>query len=327
MRAAVALDGKLVMSREHAKPVPQEGEVLVRVTRAGICDTDLQILQGYMGFRGVLGHEFVGVAQSGKFAGRRITSEINCSCARCEMCQGGLSNHCPNRTVLGILGHDGAFADYLAVPERNLHVVPNEIGVDEAVFIEPLAAAFQIPRQVQVDKRSKVLVLGDGKLGILVAQVLKAQGCQVLVAGKYPEKLRIVERLGAATELIGQLRRVRAYNVVVDCTGSPTGLPAALEFVRPRGTIVLKTTVATGTELHLAPIVIDEITLVGSRCGPFATAIEALRTKRIEVASLVQDIYRLTDAAQAIEAAAQPGATKILLAVDEAVPSIKRLKG
>lgn len=327
MRAAIVSDGKLSVSREHPRPVPQEGEVLVRVTRAGICDTDLQILQGYMGFRGVLGHEFVGVAQSGKFAGKRVAAEINCSCARCDICQGGLSNHCPNRTVLGIMGHDGAFADYIAVPERNLHVVPSEIGVDEAVFIEPLAAAFQIPRQVPVDKRAKVLVLGDGKLGILVAQVLKAQGCQVQVAGKYPDKLRIVERLGVATELVGQLRRVRSYNVVVDCTGSPTGLPTALEFVRPRGTIVLKTTVATPTGLHLAPIVIDEITLVGSRCGPFGTAIEALRAKRIDVASLVQDIYRLTDAVQAVEAAAQPGATKILLAVDETVPSIKRLKG
>jgi len=328
MRAVTVADGKLAFTRDHPRPSPEAslGEVLVRVERAGICDTDLQLIKGYMNFRGVLGHEFVGVAQSGSYAGRRVAAEINCSCARCEMCTGGLANHCPNRTVLGILNHDGAFADYIAVPERNLHVVPGEIGVDEAVFIEPLAAACQIPRQVPLDKRTRALVLGDGKLGNLVAQVLRNHGCQVLVAGKHPEKLRIIERLGVGTEQINQLRRVRNYTLVVDCTGSPTGIATALELVRPRGTIVLKTTVAHAAELQLAPIVIDEITLVGSRCGPFPIAIEALRAKKVEVAPLIQDIYRLTDAAQAIEAAGQPGATKILLAIDESLPSIKRLK-
>jgi threonine dehydrogenase-like Zn-dependent dehydrogenase len=326
MRAVTLADGKLTVMRDYVRPVPAAGEVLVRVERAGICDTDLQLIKGYMGFRGVLGHEFVGVAQSGSFAGRRVAAEINCSCARCDMCMGGLSNHCPNRSVLGILSHDGGFADYVAVPERNLHVVPNEIGVDEAVFIEPLAAACQIPRQVPIDKRTRALVLGDGKLGNLVAQVLRNHGCQVLVAGKYAEKLRIIERLGVGTELISQLRRVRNYNLVVDCTGSPTGITTALEFVRPRGTIVLKTTVAHAAELQLAPVVIDEITLVGSRCGPFPAAIEALRAKKVEVAPLIQDIYRLGDAAAGLEAAGQAGATKIVLAIDEAIPSIKRLK-
>ena len=327
MRAVTVADGKLALSREYPRPIPGEGEVLVRVQRAGICDTDLQILAGYMGFQGVLGHEFVGVAQSGSFAGRRVAGEINCSCTRCEMCQGGLGSHCPNRSVVGISGHDGAFADYVALPERNLHVVPSEISPDEAVFVEPLAAAFQIPRQVPADKRTRVLVLGDGKLGNLVAQVLKIHGCQVLVAGKYPEKLRILERLGVGTELIGQLRRVRHYNLVVDCTGSPAGLATALGFVRPRGMIVLKTTVAEPSELKLAAIVVDEITVVGSRCGPFGTAIDALRTKRVEVASLIQDVYRLGEAAQAFESARQPGATKILFAIDESLPSLKRIKG
>jgi threonine dehydrogenase-like Zn-dependent dehydrogenase len=326
MRAVRVVDGTLQVSRDAPRPLPREGEVLVRVLRAGICDTDLQILRGYMGFQGVLGHELVGVPQSGSFAGQRVAAEINCSCARCELCQGGLSNHCPNRTVLGILGHDGAFADFVAVPERNLHVVPKEISTDEAVFIEPLAAAFQIPRQVPVDKRTRALVLGDGKLGNLVAQVLKGHGCQVVVAGKHPEKLRLIDRLGIGTELITELRRVRNYGLVVDCTGSPRGLETALELVRPRGTVVLKTTVASATELRLAPIVIDEITLVGSRCGPFPAAIEGLRTKRIEVASWIQDIYRLQDAAHAINAASQPGAMKILLAMDEGEPSIKRIR-
>jgi threonine dehydrogenase-like Zn-dependent dehydrogenase len=326
MRAVAMTETGVSVSREYPRPKAGEGEVLVRVLRAGICDTDLQIMRGYMGFRGILGHEFVGVAQSGSYSGRRVASEINVSCARCEMCQGGLANHCPTRTVLGILGHDGAFADYVAVPERNLHVVPTEIGVDEAVFIEPLAAAFQIPRQIPIDRRAKTLVLGDGKLGNLVAQVLKSLGCQVLVAGKHPEKLRIIERLGVGTELVNDLRRVRNYGLVIDCTGSPTGLPAALEFVRPRGVIVLKTTVAATIDLTAAPIVIDEITVIGSRCGPFPTAIEALRSKKIEVAPLIHDVYRLTDATAALDAASQNGSLKILLAVDEATPSIKRIR-
>src|SRR5262245_2506197 len=326
MRALTVTDNGVMLAREYPKPRAGEGEVLVRVLRAGICETDLQILRGYMGFRGVLGHEFVGVAQSGAYAGRRVASEINLSCSRCDMCQGGLANHCPNRTVLGILGHDGAVADYVAVPERNLHVVPNEIGVDEAVFIEPLAAAFQIPRQIPLDRRTKALVLGDGKLGNLVSQVLKSLGCQVLVAGKHPEKLRIIERLGVGTELINDLRRVRNYGLVIDCTGSGTGLPTALEFVRPRGTVVLKTTVASPINLTAAPIVIDEINIVGSRCGPFPTAIEALKSKKVEVASLVHDVYRLTDATQALDAASQHGSLKILLAVDESAPSIKRIR-
>jgi threonine dehydrogenase-like Zn-dependent dehydrogenase len=327
MRAVTVNDGRLAVVREYPRPQPANGEVLIRVQRAGICATDLQILRGYMGFRGVLGHEFVGIAQSGVHAGRRVAAEINVSCARCELCQSGLANHCPNRTVLGILGHDGAFADFVAVPERNLHVVPTDVAVDEAVFIEPLAAAFQIPRQVPVDRRAKVLVLGDGKLGNLVAQVLKLSGCQVLVAGKHTEKLRIIERLGIGAELVSELRRVRNYGLVVDCTGSPSGLSTALEFVRPRGTIVLKTTIVSPAELMLAPIVIDEITLVGSRCGPFPTAIDALRNKKIEVASLIQDVYRLSDAAQAMQAAAQTGTLKVLLAVDETAPSIKRIRG
>ncbi len=327
MRAVKVADGRLEVSRDYLRPTPRDGEVLVRVERAGICETDLQILKGYMGFRGVLGHEFVGVAQSGSFAGRRVAAEINCSCAKCDLCLGGLANHCPQRTVLGILNHDGAFADYVAVPERNMHVVPGEIGVDEAVFIEPLAAAFQIPRQVLVDKRTKALVLGDGKLGNMVAQALKIHGCQVLVAGKHPEKLRLLERLGIGAELVSSLRRVRNHALIVDCTGSATGLATALELVRPRGTIVLKTTVASPSPVQLAQLVIDEITVVGSRCGPFATAIDALRSKRVEVAPLIQDVYRLTDAAAALEAAGKPGATKILLAVDESVPSVKRIKG
>lgn len=326
MRAAVVADGVLTYQRQHPRPKPDDGAVLVRVLRAGICDTDLQILRGYMRFRGILGHEFVGVAEGGTYHRQRVVGEINCACARCELCMGGLANHCPDRSVLGILGHDGAFADYLTLPERNLHVVPPEISVDEAVFVEPLAAAFQIARQVSLDKRTRAAVLGDGKLGYLVAQVLKLHGCQVLVVGKHAENLRTIERLGIGTEQLDQLRRVREFSLVVDCTGSPTGLPTALELVRPRGTIVLKTTTADANEIRLAPLVIDEVTVVGSRCGPFATAIESLRTKKIEVSAIIDDVYALSDVAAAVDAARRPGARKILLAVDESLPSIKRLR-
>jgi threonine dehydrogenase-like Zn-dependent dehydrogenase len=326
MRAAVLGDGQIRFVRQYSKPEPQDGEVLVRVQRAGICDTDLQLVRGYMGFRGVPGHEFVGVAESGTYHKKRVVGEINCACARCEMCQGGLGNHCPSRTVLGILKRDGAFADYVVLPERNLHLVPAEISLDEAVFIEPLAAAFQIPRQVPLDKRTRAVVLGDGKLGYLVAQVLKLHGCQVLVVGKYAEKLRIIERLGVGTEALGQLRRVRDYGLVVDCTGSPSGFPTALELVRPRGTIVLKTTVHGSSDLQLATLVIDEITVVGSRCGPFAVAIEALRTRKVEVTSIIEDIWALTDIVPALDAAARPGAGKMLIAIDESAPAMKRIK-
>lgn len=327
MRAVVYTDGQVRFETDYPVPEPKPGEVLVRVVRAGICDTDLQIMKGYMGFEGVMGHEFVGVAQNGVLRGKRVVAEINCSCGKCEMCIGGMANHCPNRTVLGIDRHDGVFADFVAVPEKNLHVVPDEISDDEAVFIEPLAAAFQITRQVRIDSRTRALVLGDGKLGYLVSQVLRLQGAQVTVAGKYPEKLALIERLGVEVEHVEHLRRVRQYHVVVDCTGSSEGVAMALQFVRPLGTVVLKTTVATPTSLHLAPVVVDEITLIGSRCGPFAVAIEALRARRVEVTPMIQDIYALPLAEQALQAAAQPGARKILLAIDETVPSIKKIVG
>lgn len=323
---AVVLDGGVAVRRDYPVPVPEQDEVLVRVTRAGICDTDLQLMAGYMGFRGVPGHEFVGVAQGGKYKGKRVTAEINCGCGKCELCVGGMANHCPNRTVVGILGRDGAFADYVRVQERNVHALPDELGDDEAVFVEPLAAAFQVPRQVPLERRHKVLVLGDGKLGNLVAQVVKLYGCQVMVVGKHERKLQLVERLGIPAERLDEFRRRRAHDIVVDCTGREGGLAAAMEFVRPRGTIVLKTTVAGPHSVNLAPIVVDEVTVVGSRCGPFGTAIDALRSKKVQVLPLVDEIYRLEDAAGALEAAREPERLKVLLAVDETVPAVKRLR-
>ena len=272
---AIVLDGSHVSLRtDNPQPGLVNGEVMVRVLRAGICETDLQLIRGYMGFRGVLGHEFVGVAEDGPYAGRRVVGEINCSCWQCETCLAGRPTHCPNRTTIGIDNHDGAFADFIAVPQRNLHVVPDSVPTDAAVFTEPLAAAFQIPAQLSVNRTDRVVVLGDGRLGNLCAQVLAGISDRVLVIGKHPEKLALLEALGIETALLGQ-PDLHLADLVVDCTGSETGLPTALQLVRPRGTIVLKTTVAGSQQMPWAPVVIDEVTIVGSRCGPFDRALAA----------------------------------------------------
>ena len=327
---ALRFDGKLIYDRDYPDPTPDPKEALIRVVRAGICDTDLQIVQGYMGFRGVLGHEFVGVVEKASdrsWIGRRVTAEINCSCGRCELCLGGLSTHCPKRTVLGIQGHDGAFAERIVVPERNLHPIPDDLTDDEAVFVEPLAAAFQVTQQIRLDPRTKVVVLGDGKLGNLVAQLVKQKGSNLTLIGKHPEKLMIAERMGIRSESLADVRPMQDADVVVECTGSATGLDTALSLVRPRGTIVLKTTVAGRTPINLAPLVINEVVLMGSRCGPTVPAIEALANHAVDVVPLIADIYRLRDGVVAFERAAASGVTKVLLAVDESVPSIKKIKG
>lgn len=307
---------RIVIDRARPKPRAADGEILIRVIRAGICETDFQLLKGYMGFRGVPGHEFVGIAESGKFAGKRVVGEINCPCGQCDLCRDGLGNHCPNRTVLGILNRDGAFAEYVSLPEANLLAVPDEVATDEAVFTEPLAAAFQIPVQVPLRAGSRVTVLGDGRLGNLCAQVLaKIHSCNVQVIGKHPQKLAVLRKLGIETAQLSDVPAERSSEIVVDCTGSPEGLKSALEFVRPRGTVVLKTTIAGPHTMSLAPVVIDEVSVVGSRCGPFAPALEALRTKRVEVAPLIAARYPLEDAARAFEQARESKALKILLDV------------
>ena len=312
---ALLFDGHLSYQPSHPGPTPLEGEVLVRVHLAGVCETDLQLMKGYMSFRGILGHEFVGVAQSGAFAGRRVVGEINCACQRCDTCRAGLGTHCPNRTVLGILNHDGAFADTIAVPERNLHPVPDAIPTDIAVFTEPVAAAFQIPAQVPIRQRDRIVVLGDGRLGNLCAQVLAGISDHVLVVGKHPAKLALLEDQGIATALLTDGVDRRAADIVVDCTGSPTGLPTALDLVRPRGTIVLKTTVAGTQTMAYAPFVIDEVTLVGSRCGPFEEALTALEQGTVDVAPLISERFDLSRGVDALERAAAKGVLKVLLDV------------
>jgi threonine dehydrogenase-like Zn-dependent dehydrogenase len=323
MRALV-LDGDRISQRsDYPIPAPRDGEVLVRVTRAGVCETDLQLIRGYMGFHGVLGHEFVGVAESGPLKGRRVVGEINCSCWTCPTCVAGRPSHCPHRTVIGILNHDGAFADFIAVPQRNLHQVPESIPDDVAVFTEPLAAAFQIPAQVYVDHDSRIVVLGDGRLGNLCAQVLAGISSRVTVVGKHPEKLALLNvppkggqyRSVNETRLLSDVELSRDHDIVVDCTGSATGLPAALSLVRPRGTIVLKTTVAGEQTMAWAPIVIDEVTIVGSRCGPFDRALKALEAEEVDVRPLISARYNLSDGVAAIEHAQSKPALKVLLDV------------
>ena len=301
---------------DHPAPAPAGGEAVVRVRLAGICSTDLQILAGYMGFSGVPGHEFVGdvVDGPGELAGRRVVGEINYACARCPTCQRGLGRHCPNRRVMGILGADGAFAEYLAVPAINLHPVPDGLTDEEAVFTEPLAAAFSILEQVDVGPAMRVVVLGDGKLGLLCAQVLAAAGAAVTLVGKHRNNLDLVAPQGIDGRLLGDWAPAAAADCVVEATGSATGLELAMAAVRPRGTLVLKSTVAGAHSLSLAPLVINEVTVVGSRCGLFPPALAALAARSVSVTPLIDATYPLAGGVDALAHAARPGVRKVLLA-------------
>jgi len=317
MRAITLSNTTLSSRTDYPAPSPREGEVLVRVLRAGVCETDLQLIKGYMGFSGVLGHEFVGIAESGKFKGQRVVGEINCSCWACPTCEAGAPSHCPNRTVLGILNHDGAFADYIAVPQKNLHVVPDGMPTDVAVFTEPVAAAFQIPAQMTIHRHDRIVVLGDGRLGNLCAQVLAHLSKDVTLVGKHQEKLALLgRRRDIKTALLNDFPAKRDVDIVVDCTGSPTGLPTALKVVAPRGTIVLKTTVAGEQTLALAPVVIDEVTILGSRCGPFDRALTALDTDEVDVLPMISARYSLDQGVAALEHARTKPSLKVLIDVE-----------
>lgn len=316
---AVVIDQKLQFDPRHAEPAESDGDTLIRVKQAGICATDLEIIQGYMGFTGILGHEFVGqvVSSSEKsLVGQRVVGEINIVCGRCDMCLSGLSNHCRARSVLGIAKHDGAFADFVRLPAVNCHVLPQELQDDEAVFIEPLAAAFQVLKQLKLDGRKWVTVLGDGRLGLLVAQVLRNAGSPVRVIGRHAGKMALCEKWSIRSRLLNDIVPRHDQDVVVDCTGSAEGFEMAMAMVRPRGTIVLKSTVAKGKPLNLAPLVIDEIQVIGSRCGPFREAIRALMEKNIDVTSLIYRRMKIEQATEAFELAARRGILKVLLTMD-----------
>ena len=313
---ACVFDGTAVRI-EPNRPEPKAGggEVRVRVRLAGVCRTDLEIVKGYMDFRGVLGHEFVGVPRSGRHAGRRVVGEINCPCGTCDLCREGLSTHCRRRTVLGIQGRDGAFAEFLILPETNLHPVPDGVTDEEAVFAEPIAAAVQIGRQVEFRLGEDVVVLGDGRLGQLVAQVLRAQGVRPTVVGRSPAKLAILKSLDIAAVPEREARPAGEARVVVECTGAADGLAMALRFVRPRGIVVLKSTVADSAGLNLAPIVVNEVTVVGSRCGPMDEALRMLARRQVQVEPLVTAEYPLDEAPEALRAADRPDAIKVLIRI------------
>jgi threonine dehydrogenase-like Zn-dependent dehydrogenase len=312
---ALLYDGELKLLSEYPRPQPPPGEALIRVSLAGICNTGLEIAKVYMGFQGVLGHEFVGIVEEAEeegWLGKRVVGEINCYCGECPLCRRGLFTHCPERTTLGILGRDGAFAEYLTLPLANLYPIPEEIPDEDAVFVEPLAAALEILEQIQVKPTDRVILLGDGKLGLLVAQVLAFQGCDLLAVGHHAHKLEVLERLGIATQL-GEGSLKRSFDIVVDCTGTPEGFAQALDLVRPRGTLVLKSTYHGEAEVDLSRLVIDEITLIGSRCGPFIPALELLRRGLVDVASLVSATLPLDEGVRAFQLAGRRETLKVLL--------------
>ncbi len=307
---ALVFDGQLKLRLDYPIPKHLPGESLVRVLRTGICNTDLEITKGYMGFRGVLGHEFVGTVEQGELAGERVVGEINAYCGECSTCRRGDETHCPNRTTLGIMNRDGALAEFLTLPSRNLHRVPDSVSDAEAAFIEPLAAACQVPERVHVRPTDRVCVIGDGKLGLLVAQVLFLTGCDLLVIGRHPEKLAIVARRGIP--ITSKPDEVKGnFDLVVDCAGQASGFELARHLMRPRGILVLKSTFHGAQEMPLAPIVIDEISIVGSRCGPFSPALRLLEGKLVDVQSLITAEYPITRGLDAFQHARQRGALKI----------------
>lgn len=313
MRALIWDGVRAHVATDAPAPAPVPGYAVVQVELAGICSTDLQILRGYMGFRGVLGHEFVGrvVSAGGELAGRRVVGEINFACRRCASCLAGRDRHCPTRTVMGILGADGAFAEQLRVPLANLHVVPDDVDDESAVFVEPLAAAFEAAAQTESYAGGRTLVMGAGKLGLLVAQVLAARGDRVSVGCRSERARSLVEELGATA--VASDRPGTGYDLVVEATGDVGGLTLALASVRPLGAVVLKSTLAMHHDVDLAPVVINEISLVGSRCGRFEPALAALGARRIDVRSLIDAVVPLSQGIEALESAGRPGALKVLV--------------
>lgn len=315
MQALVYAKSNVSLKRNHPAPKASKGELLLKVLRASVCQTDLEIIKGYMQFEGVLGHEFVGevIEGSPKWRGRRVVSEINCVCGQCDMCRSGVANHCRARSVMGIDGRDGCFAEMVVVPERNCHLIPDAITDDEAVFVEPLAAAYQTLHQVHVEPRMRVAVLGAGRLGLLMAQVLLPTKCDLMVISRSESKLSFCDKKGIRGTLLADLLAKTEYDLVIDCTGSPDGLDLAMKLTRPRGKIVLKTTTAAAGHTNMTPLVVNEIALLGSRCGPFPEAINALARKEIDVLSMISRTFPLSKAPAALDAAADPNTIKVLI--------------
>jgi len=312
---SVCLENGTVSVRRQPRPRRPEGFALIRLLFGGICNTDLELQRGYYGFRGTPGHEFIGEvvdSDDRRWIGQRVAGEINLACGECEWCARGLGRHCPKRTVLGIVKQPGAFREFLTLPERNLRRVPREISSEQAVFVEPLAAACEILDQVRIPRGALVAVLGDGKLGLLVSQVLQAHGAEVHQYGRHKEKLRIAEQAGVSTEIAKKLP-VAKYEFVVEATGSSEGLRQAVQMTQPRGTVVMKSTVHGLVSIDSAPVIVNEITLVGSRCGRFEPALRLLKNRKVRVDAMISEVLPLKDAPRAFRAAAKPGVLKVLL--------------
>ena len=321
MKAVVFNDKDgLRLDTNYPKPVPQKGEALIKVSLAGICNTDFEITKGYMGYNGILGHEFVGVVEEvnsddKSLLGKRVVAEISYGCndPECEWCAQKNYRHCPNRHTLGIVEKDGCFAEYLTMPLNVLFEVPENVSDEQAVFVEPLAAACEITEQLHIKPIDKVVVLGDGKLGLTTALTLHAQGFDVTLIGKHQNKLDIAKNQKVKTQLLQELKVENNFDVVVEATGSVSGFETSLALVKPRGVLVLKSTIATGKELNLAPIVINEITVLGSRCGQFPPALRLLENDRIDFKPFISGIYNIDDAIEGFEANKSKETLKVLI--------------
>ncbi len=317
MRGLFLQHGGLSYRTDLPEPDLREGDTRVEVVQAGVCATDLALRRGYMGFAGIPGHEFVGVAMDGPLAGQRVVGDINAACGACATCGAGDPHHCPQRSVLGILGHGGAFAERLRLPARNLVAVPDSVSDDAATFVEPLAAAFEIGEQVDVAAGQSALVAGDGRLGLLCAWVLHRLGASVTVAGRHPQRAGLLP--AEVSHVVDWLEDAapppQKFDLAVEATGSGPVLARLLPLVRPRGTLVLKTTLERPTELDLSPLVIDEIRLLGSRCGPFERAVAALAAGEIPVADLVQARFTLDQGVEALDRAAAGGVLKVMIRI------------
>ena len=321
MKAVVFNDKEgLVLKTDYTKPVPQKGEALIKISMAGICNTDAEIIKGYMGYSGVLGHEFVGVVEEVNDAdksliGKRVVAEISYGCEKpdCPWCAVKNYRHCPDRHTIGIWRKDGCFAEYITLPTNILFEVPENVPDEQAVFVEPLAAACEITEQLHIEPTHKVVVLGDGKLGLTTALTLNAQNLDVTLVGKHQNKLDIAKAQGVKTMLLDELKVSNNFDVVVEATGSVSGFETSLNLVKPRGILVLKSTIATGKELNLAPIVINEITVLGSRCGQFGPALRLLKNNRIDFKPFISKIYSIDEAIKGFEANREKDSIKIIL--------------
>ena len=312
---ATYFDGKQIILDKNF-PDPPSDETLVRVNLAGICGTDLEILDGYMEYTGILGHEFVGTVEKSRnpmMVGKRVVGEINAGCGKCDSCMGGMQRHCPSRTVLGILKRDGAFAEFLSLPEKNLHVIPDSISNEQAVFVEPLAAAFEIKEQVSLKPEWNVAVVGDGRLAQLIIQVIKLTCSNITCFGKHESKLEGLVQSGIKIKIGIESTDEKLFDLVVEATGSNSGFVDTMKLVKPRGIVILKSTIASRENLDLTPTIINEITLIGSRCGLFKPAIDALASGIISVNSMIDSTFPLEKFEDAIVHAKKPNTLKVFL--------------